>query len=322
MHKVLFINGQSPQVADTLAGLMPEGFSLQTVLAKAPEAELVSAVADADFLVLHPATVGASVLRAASRLRLVQLLTAGYDKFDLGLADSLGIPVATNGGANAWAVAEHTVAMLLCIYKRLLECDRSVREGTWRKPITGFNTYEVAGKTLGVIGAGNIGRKVARRFHAFEAKIVYCDAVEVAEIERDLGASRSSLTDLLRQSDIVTLHMPLTAATRGLLGRPELASMKPTAVLLNTSRAELVDDAALVEALTQGRIMAAGVDVFSREPVGADHPLLGAPNVLLSPHVAGHALEGWERRARFAWSNMRNVADGEPAASLAVSDAN
>ena len=320
MHNALFINGQGPQVASALTDLLPAEFTLESIPAKAPETELIHAVAEAEFLILHPATIAAPVLRAASRVRLVQLLTAGYDKFDLALARSLGVPVATNGGANAWAVAEHTVSMLLAIYKRLCECDRSVREGTWRKPITGFNTYEVADKTIGVIGAGNIGRKVARRLHAFETQIVYFDTVDVPEIERDLSARRLELPELVRQSDVITLHLPLTAATHGLLGQREFSLMKPNAVVLNTSRAELVDEVALADALVTGRIMAAGVDVFSREPVAGDNPLLGVPNALLSPHVAGHAMEGWTRRARFAWSNLSRVVAGQSALSLAVAE--
>jgi phosphoglycerate dehydrogenase-like enzyme len=320
MHNVLFINGQSAEVASALVSTAPPGFAVSVVSSKASEAEIVDAIADAEFLVLHPAAVSANALRAASKLRLIQLLTAGYDQIDLALTKALGVPVATNGGANSWAVAEHTVALLLALYKRICDCDRSVREGTWRKPITGFNTYEVAGKTVGLVGFGNIGRKVARRLHAFETRILYFDPIPAADIERDLGATRVLLSALLREADVVSLHLPLRHDTRGSIGAAEFASMKSTAVLLNTSRAEIVDEPALLAALTGGQIRGAGLDVFHQEPIPKDHPLLRLPNVVLSPHTAGHALEGWGRRIEFAWENILRSVAGNAPASIATPD--
>jgi phosphoglycerate dehydrogenase-like enzyme len=192
-----------------------------------------------------------------------------------------------------------------------------VREGRWRQPVTGFNTFEVAGKTLGLVGAGNIGRKVARRLAAFECSVVYYDVVPAPDIEKDLGARRVSLDELLREADIITLHLPLMRETRGLIGRQQLGMMKPTTVLLNTSRGEIVDEGALIEALREGRIAGAGLDVFGKEPIAPDNPLLQLDNVVLSPHTAGHAYEGWFRRSRFAWENIQRVAAGQAPLSVA-----
>jgi len=167
MNKVLFFSGQPQQVADMFLANQPVGFTASAHSSRLSDDEKIELVREAEYIVLHPAELSERVLREAKQLRLLQLLTAGYDKIDLKVTAELGIPVATNGGANAWSVAEHAVALLLTLYKKLIQCDASVRAGTWRKPITGFNTYEVAGKTVGILGAGNIGRKVARRFKGF-----------------------------------------------------------------------------------------------------------------------------------------------------------
>ena len=317
MSKVLFINGQGPQVAETFTHLAPVDFSVEVLPYGSPPETVLAALADADYLVLHPATLTGEVIRQAQHLKLIQLLAAGYDKVDLATAQQCAIPVATNGGANAWAVAEHAIALLLALYKRLVACDAAVRRGNWRQPVDGFNTFELAGKTVGIVGAGNIGRKVARRLHAFETEILYLDPNEVPELEEALGARRVELDELVARADVISLHAPLTPGTRGLLGAPQFAAMKPGTVLINTSRAELVDEAALINALQQRKIAGAGLDVFPQEPIRRDHPLLALDNVLLTPHTAGHAFEGWARRCEFAWLNIRRVAAGASPLSLA-----
>lgn len=318
MSKVLFINGQNEWVADVVRKGAPAGFDVSWVPFRAASEEKAPRLRDAEFLILHPADVAGDLLREGRMLRLIQLLTAGYDKIDLRLCAELGVPVATNGGANAWSVAEHAVALLLALLKRLVHCDRAVREGRWRQAVSGFDTFEVAGKTLGLVGAGNIGRKVARRLHAFECSVIYYDIVPSPEIEKDLGARRvATLEDLLGEADIVSLHVPATRETRGIINRRTLALMKPTAVLLNTSRGAAVDEEALVEALREKRIAGAGLDVFVKEPIDPDHPLLALENVVLSPHTAGHGYEGWFRRAQFAWENIARVAAGEKPISVA-----
>ena len=312
MSKVLLINGQSQQVADTFAALAPAGFETAWIPASLSDDEKIDHLRGVEFVVLHPAALSGKVMRAAGALRLIQLLAAGYEKVDLPAATALGLPVATNGGANAWAVAEHAMALMLALYRRLIPCDRSVRAGEWRKAANGFNTFELAGKTVGVIGAGNIGRKVARRAKAFETEILYFDACAVPEIENELGARKVSLEELVGTADVITLHAPLLKETRGLIGARQFAAMKPGAILINTSRAELVDEAALIDALRERRIAGAGIDVYYEEPVRADHPLLSLDNVVLTPHTAGHAYEGWARRCRFAWENIQRVSRGEP----------
>lgn len=313
MDKILFINGQSGKIADIFESMRPEGCALETatVAASLDEAAKIKALEGVAFLVLHPATLSAEIMKNAPGLKLIQLLTAGYDKVDIKAAAELGIPVATNGGANSWAVAEHAVMLLLATYKRLIECDASVRAGTWRKPVNGFNTFEVAGKTIGVVGAGNIGKKVATRLKPFETEIIYFDAQPATEIEETLGARRVSLDELVEKADVITLHAPLLDSTRGMFGAAQFEAMKETAVLINTSRAELIDEKALIEALREKKIAAAALDVFPEEPIPEGHPLLELENVIVTPHTAGHSYEGWFRRSKTAWDNIGKITRGE-----------
>ncbi len=311
MRKVLFITGQGQIVTDIFIGLALDGFSPVCIPVTSSEEEKLVHLRDAEFLVLHPATLPGAMMREAKALKLVQLLTAGYDKVDMNTAKELGIPVATNGGANAWAVAEHAIALLLALYKRLPECDASVRAGTWRKPVTGFNTFEIAGKTIGIVGAGNIGRKVAVRLKAFEADIIYHDQFTVREIEEKAGARKVSMEELVATADVITLHAPLLESTRGILGPAQFARMKKSAVIINAGRAELVDYEALAAALAESRIAGAGLDVYYNEPVEEGNPLLSLPSVILTPHTAGHSFEGWTRRSQVAWNNIKKVAEGQ-----------
>ncbi|TCL39845.1 glyoxylate reductase/D-3-phosphoglycerate dehydrogenase [Anaerospora hongkongensis] len=317
MKKVLFFSGLRQDVVTIFGEMMPEGFELAWHSHSISNLEKVRLIREAEFLVLHPGELADSVLQEAKSLHLIQLLTAGYDKINLKLAGELGIPVATNGGANAWAVAEHTVALLLTLYRRLIACDQSVREGKWRQAVTGFDTFEVAGKTVGLLGAGNIGRKVAWRLKSFETNIIYYDTNSSPELEAELGAKRVSLDELVKEADIITIHLPLLRETRSLLGEREFLMMKKNAVILNPSRGEIVDEDALIAALKEKRIAGAGLDVFHQEPIAVSNPLLALDNVVLSPHVAGHAYEGWFRRSRFAWENIQRVAVGEKPISVA-----
>jgi phosphoglycerate dehydrogenase-like enzyme len=159
---------------------------------------------------------------------------------------------------------------------------------------------------------------VARRLAAFEASVIYYDVIPAPDLEKDLGARRVSLDEVIREADIITLHLPLMPETRGLIGRKEFGLMKPTTVLLNTSRGPVVDEDALVEALQEKRIVGAGLDVFREEPLSGDSPLVKLDNVVLTPHVGGHSYEAWFRRSGFAWDNIKRVEAGEEPLSVAA----
>jgi phosphoglycerate dehydrogenase-like enzyme len=298
---ILFLHGLRENIARHIASYTPQGFDTTILDGDTSVAEQVEAVAAADYLIVYAAPLPDEVLRAARRARLVQLLAAGYDRMNLALMRELGIPCANNGGANSRAVADQTVLLMLALYRRLLVAVKSTREGTWNRPIDGKNTFEMAGKLVGILGMGSIGAQVARRVQGFEASVQYHDLNRLTvEAERELQVTGVSLEELFRTSDILTCHTPLTAGTRHIVNAERLASMKPTAILINTSRGPVVSQAALTESLRRGEIAGAGLDVFEQEPLTSDNPLLKMDNVVATPHSAGTTWDAWSRRAEFA----------------------
>jgi phosphoglycerate dehydrogenase-like enzyme len=223
-----------------------------------------------------------AILRGATNLRVVARTGVGYDAINVPAATERGVVVACTPGTNHDAVAEHTFALLLAVAKRVIPLHAEVSGGGFRrKP-----SISLRGKTLGLIGFGRIGRAVARRAAAFDMKVVAADPfVKIAEASGE-NVELTSLDSLLSRSDIVSIHAAATEENQRLIRRETLALMKPGAIILNTSRGTLIDEAALVEALQSGKVAAAGLDVFEREPP-AGSPLLSAPNVVLSPHLAG-----------------------------------
>jgi phosphoglycerate dehydrogenase-like enzyme len=311
--RVVFIHGLPQRIVEAIISFNPAGFTTTVVDGKSAEDQQVEAVQDADFIMAFRAKLTERILRSAKKARLVQILSAGYDSINLKLLRELGIPCANNGGANSRAVADHAVLAMLSLYRRLMAADRAVREGRWSAAIDGMNTFEMANKVVGVLGFGNIGQKVARRVQAFDAIVQYYDKFPLSpERERELKVKRVSLEDLFRTSDVITCHAPLTRDTRHIVNRERLSMMKPTAVIINTSRGPVVDEVALADALQQKRIAGAGLDVFEKEPVDPGNPLLRLDNVVVTPHSAGTTWDTWFRRAEFAYQNMKRVWEGEP----------
>jgi len=317
--RVVFLHGLHERIVEAIVSFNPAGFTTTVVAGKSPEDQQVEAVRDADFIMAFRAKLTERILRSARKARLVQILSAGYDSINLKLLRELKIPCANNGGANSWAVADHAVLAMLSLYRRVAAADRAVRVGRWSAAIDGMNTFEMAGKVVGVLGFGNIGQKVARRVQAFDATVQYYDKFPLApERERELKVKRVPLDELFCTSDIISCHAPLTNETRHVVNRERLATMKPTAIIVNTSRGPVVDEAALTEALQQKRIAGAGIDVFEKEPVDPANPLLKLENVVVSPHSAGTTWDTWFRRADFAYKNMKRVWDGQPPQAVAT----
>ncbi len=313
MPKVRFFTFLSPEITPLLTQYAPPGFEVSVHASDLPDEEKIPLVQDADFLILFPGQISERVLRSAPRLKLIQLVAAGYDSMEVSLCRELGIPIANNGGANSIDVAEHTIGLILGFYRRLIELDRNVRGDRWRDIDTGSSTYTINGKTVGIVGLGNIGKRVAHLLRPFGARLLYYDQYPPARnIELELGVTRMALEDLLRESDIVTVHLPLTDETRGIIGRRELSLLKPTAVLVNTCRGPIVDEVVLTEVLSEGRILGAALDVLEQEPPAPDNPLLKLDNVLLTPHVAGVTYDTWTRRGEFVFQNLQRVWEGEP----------
>jgi phosphoglycerate dehydrogenase-like enzyme len=301
-----------PPAADVLAiaeGLLPPGYDFQVVDTGA----IPDALPAADYLMGFIGRLPPGALAGAPRLRLVQLMSVGYDTFDLEGARAAGVPVAVNGGANAIAVAEHAVMLMLATLKRLTELNGAVHNGQWRSGPSGeVRLYELWHSTVGIVGMGRIGRQVAQRLRGWEATLCYFDPLRLPPAEEQaLGVTYLPLERLLAESDVVTVHVPLSDQTRHLIDARALALMKPSAVLVNTSRGGLVDEVALAEALRTGGILGAGLDVLSAEPPPADHPLLPLPNAVLTPHVAGPTWQSWPRRFTNCFANIDRVNRGE-----------
>jgi phosphoglycerate dehydrogenase-like enzyme len=268
-----------------------------------PEAEVL-------WHVLRPLS-GEDVERAG-RCRLIHKLGAGVNTIDVAAATSSSIAVANMPGANAPSVAEGTVLLMLAALRRLPELDRLTRAGLgWPSDASlGETARDIGGCTVGLVGYGNVAKQVERIVTAMGADVLHTST-------RDDGhPSWRTLPDLLAASDIVSLHLPLTEATGGLIGPGALASMKPDAVLVNTSRGPIVDETALVSALREGRLAAAGLDVFAEEPMTASNPLLGLDNVVVTPHVSWYTADTMRRYLVQAIDNCQRLRDGRDLVNL------
>ena len=311
MPKIALVHTHGPAIYDEIARHTPNGFTTVSIDARNPVSELVTLAMGTEYVMLSGTELPGEVLRAASP-RLLQILSAGWDFLDADLIRELEIPVANNGGANSWAVADHAVLLVLAVYHRLVEADATTRSGRWRAPLDGTNAFELAGKTVGVLGMGNIGRQVAKRLLAFDAEVQYSDIRRLTEAEEEaMSLTYVEAKDLFRTSDVVSIHVPLVPTTRHLVSRELLGVMKPNAVIVNTARGALIDESALIETLQNGSIAGAGLDVFETEPVKPDNPLLTMPNVIVTPHSAGTNWDAWSRRAAFGYANIARVASGE-----------
>jgi D-3-phosphoglycerate dehydrogenase len=253
---------------------------------------LLDVIREADAAIVGIQPIDDEVLAAGTRLRFVLKAGVGVDNLDLDSAARRGIATGSMPGVNADAVADYAVGMMLAVGRRLLEADRCVREGRWER----FPGVDLYGRTLGIIGFGNVGRRVAQRVSGFDMKVLAYDPQFDASAAQQRRAQEAELDDLLGTADFVTLHLPLLQETRNLLDRDRLALMKSSAVLINTSRGGLVDEAALYDALASGRLRGAGLDVFAEEPL-KNLRLAELPNVLLSPHNASYGEESLRRVA-------------------------
>jgi phosphoglycerate dehydrogenase-like enzyme len=308
---IAFMADVSEKVIDVGRRLLPEQFRMIVVPAGASEAEAARLLAQARyFLGFIVKPMGPTFYEALERARLVQLLSAGYDKVDLGCLRHSRIPLATNGGANAVAVAEHTIMLILAVLRRLRELDARTRAGQWRPSGSEGEIYELDGKTVGLIGLGMIGRHVATRLRPFEACIRYFDVRRLPpDEEQALGIRYVPLDELLGTADVISLHVPLSAGTRQLMNRERLGAMKKGAVLINTCRGEVVDEEALYESVRSGHLLGAGLDTFAVEPPDKGNPLFTLANVIVTPHIAGPTWDSWRKRFVNAYANIVRVAE-------------
>jgi phosphoglycerate dehydrogenase-like enzyme len=273
------------------------------VLDRSPEdTRRIMAGATAGIVSTDPFT--AQVLAGCPDLRVLARVGVGVDTIDLDAATAVGVAVANAPDTNTASVADHTIALMLACCRRLLENDRSVREEEWNRggPLTGG---ELTGATVGIVGLGVIGRAVADRLRGFAVRMLGTDLPGVSCGQ----CNRVELDELLKQSDIVTMHVPLSSLTRGMIGQSELRRMRRGAIFINTARGGVVDEGALIEALRTGHLAAAGLDVFAQEPP-VSSPLLSMPNVVLTPHVAGISGSSQQEMLQMAVDSILDVLEG------------
>ncbi len=281
---------------------------------------LAKELADADIVIgdyTFKIPITSSMVDAMSKVKLIAQPSTGYDHIDLASCRKKGIPVTNIGGANAVSVAEHTLALALMLLKRIGYAHRMMTEGTWVQGELLNVAAEISGKSWGIIGLGRIGREVAWRAKAMGAAVFYTDIARLPEPEEErLGVVYLPLQRLLAESDIVSIHVPLTERTRDMMGEKEFRLMKSYAVFINVARGELAEEGALAKAVTQGWIGGAGVDVFTSEPVSSDNPLLAAAregsNIVLTPHIAGATNDARLRIIQTTVENVVRVALGQP----------
>ena len=279
-----------------------------------PREVMLERTADVDgLLCLLTDRIDAELLDHAPRLKVVSQMAVGFDNIDVEACTARGIPVGNTPGVLTETTADLAFGLLLATARRLVEADRVTRSGAWKTWSPMFLTGpDVHHAVLGIVGMGRIGAEMARRARGFQMEVLYADAQANPQAEQEFGVKRVELDELLRAADFVTLHTPLTPETYHLIGSRELALMKPTAILINTSRGPVVDQKALVEALRNGTIRAAGLDVYEEEPLSPQDELTTFENVVLLPHIGSASIATRLKMARLAVDNLLAGLSGRP----------
>ena len=298
------ITGFFPEIAkDRIRGSFPRAWDVKIVLPDEAEQELT----DADVLIPEHIRIDEGILQKAPKLKLVQT-GAGYDNVDVNACTRHGVQVCNAAGVNANAVAEHVMALILCWYKNILKLDKFLKADSDEGELNYFGA-ELTDKTIGLVGFGHVGKKVAEYGNAFHMKVlVYSHRPTDAA-----GTEQRDLDSLLRDSDIVSLHVPLNESTRHMINADVFSKMKSDAVLVNTSRGGVIDEPQLLQALEKGLIGGACLDVFEEEPLRRDHPFRRMENVIVTPHTAGlpDGVKYHKKRYAFFVKNIERVMKGE-----------
>ena len=271
--------------------------------------EIVRRIKDADIVINLRAycKFPAEVLKNAEKLKMISVWGTGTDNIDLDAARELGITVTTTPDTATESVAEHALALMLAVARKIPQTDRMVKEGKWVRGLT----TQLYGKTVGVIGTGVIGSHFAKLAKGIGMNVIAWTFNPSDEKANDIGLKYVALEQLLRESDVVSIHLRLTDQTEGLIGKNEIAKMKPTAFIVNTARGRILDSEALVEGIKEGKIAGGGLDVFKKEPIDPDDPLLELDNIVLTPHSAGQTPEVVDKGLNMAVENIADFLSGK-----------
>ncbi|WP_290197496.1 2-hydroxyacid dehydrogenase [Zwartia vadi] len=284
---IAFLTPMAQPTIDVIRGLIPEGFTIAFAQSN-QSSEHLELVKDAEVIMAAGTFVTAEIIAQAPRLKLIQKWGIGVDKIDLEAARRAGVTVAITAGATSIPVSEHTLMLILATSRRLPLAHRSLQEGKWIAAELRTVCSKLDGKTVGLFGFGNIARYVAKRLSGFDVNLIYHSRTRLdPALEQHYNVRYVDFDTLLKESDILSLHAPLTPQTKHLFNAETFKKMKRGAMLINTARGELIDEHALVEALLKGQLSSAGLDTFEGEPPRADHPLLHMDQVVATPHAAG-----------------------------------
>ena len=311
MIKVVVTDYSFPSLDVETAILQPLGCEIIGHKPIVSPAELAVLVAEADYVVTQFAPVNAEVIAAMRRAKVIVRYGVGVDNVDLAAARDRGIPVCNIPTFCLDEVADHTLALILATTRHVVAHCVGIRNGRWSLAVPLAEMKALRDLTVGVVGFGRIGREVVGRLLAFKCRVLVYDPVVPAGQISAMGCEPASLEDLLRESDLVTLHCPSTPQTRRMMNRTAIAQMKPGAILINVGRGDLVESAALVEALERGHLSAAGLDVFDPEPIPSDSPLLRMDNVVISPHNASASVNAARKLREGVGSIVAQAIRGE-----------
>ncbi len=299
-YTVFYMNPATEEVYSIIREQLPKGWRLTTPTV---DGDYVDGLASCDFIIVADRAITAEHIAAAPRLQMIQHQGVGYERINLEACRARGIPVCLTPEGTSIGVAEHTLLLILAVFKHLVRASTGVSQGRWMQWELRSDSFELFGKNLGLIGMGRIGREVAHRALAFGARVTYYDP-QISQ-PADLNVARvENLESFLRAADIISLHVPLTAENRHLINSSTLRLMKPGAVLINTSRGGLVDEAALAEALSSEYIYAAALDVLGQEPPDPANPLLHMENVLITPHISAGTRDALTTKMHAAFANL------------------
>ncbi len=315
MQHIAFLSPMALSIRAEIQRLVPAGYSI--AFAETNErAEHAQMVPSADFIIAAGTFVDAGLIQRAPKLKMIQKWGIGVDKIDLKAAREAGITVAITSGASSAPVSEHAIMLMLAVLRRLPLAHRSLGEGQWIPAALRTVSYQIAGKTIGLLGFGNIAKHVAKRLKGFEVQVQYYSRNRAdLETEQQYEVEYVDYETLLRTSDILSIHIPSNVHTHHQINAQVLARMKQAAVLINTARGEVIDEQALIQALRSGHLSGAGLDTFEGEPPAADNPLLHMDQVVVTPHSAGAVFDNVANIVGHAFRNIEKFTAGLPLAA-------
>ncbi|NEU31442.1 3-phosphoglycerate dehydrogenase [bacterium LRH843] len=311
---IVYLDPVNPELRNLIIQNNPRDASL-TFAAEMSAEEYAKEIENADYIVVATAPVSADLIQKARRLKHIQKTGIGVDNIDLAAAKEREITVSNTPGANANGVAELSILMILSLYRKLSILNASTKNGDWQMWEHRMSSYELNGKTHGLLGFGHIGQETAKRSKSFGTNIIYHDVQKIpAEQEEKLEARYVTKKELLEQADIISLHIPYLPETKNFIDQEELSQMKKTAILINVSRGGIVNEKALAEALRNEEIGGAGIDVWTEEPPSPSNPLFSFEQVIATPHIGAGTKDTLNRVLEMAFENIIQIEAGQRAA--------